>query len=204
MVENDKTSIIKRKNTISLLNILKKDENYAMLAKYISNKNPEYIPPGYKLNTEFSNDSIMVFEKKKTIVIVYKATNLRNNIREALKDLKSDLSIFLTIEKRNKQFRNAVNHFQMMKDVFPNYQIILVGHSLGGNIASYLGKRFTKDVYRVITFNKGISPLKKQEKGKKETAYANLKDVISKRSQDAKFISTKDGLRPHSIDNYLF
>lgn len=200
MVEKDGT---KRKTTISLLNILKKDENYAMLAKYISNKNPEYIPPGYKLNTEFSNDSIVVFEKKKTIVIVYKATNLRNSIKEALKDLKSDLSIFLSIEKSNKQFRNAVYHFQIIKDMFPSSKIVLVGHSLGGNIASYLGKRFTKDVYRVITFNKGISPLKKQKKGNKETAYANAKDFISKRSPDANFISTKDGIRPHSIDNYL-
>jgi triacylglycerol esterase/lipase EstA (alpha/beta hydrolase family) len=201
MVQKDGT---KRKTTISLLNILKKDENYAMLAKYISNKNTEYIPPGYKLNTEFSNDSIVVFEKKKTIVIVYKATNLRNNIKEALKDLKSDLSIFLTIEKRNKQFRNAVNHFQMIKDEFPNSRIVLVGHSLGGNIASYLGKRFPKKIYRVVTFNKAISPIKKQEKGNKETAYANVNDIFSKKALDAIFVPKKNGIRPHSIDNYLF
>lgn len=105
------------------------------------------MPTGYKLNSEFSTDSILVFEKNKTIVLVYKATNFRNGIKEILRDLRSDLSIFLTIEKRNKQFRNAVNHFQMIQDEFPNSRIVLVGHSLGGNIASYLGKRFPKDNY---------------------------------------------------------
>ena len=164
MVEKDKISITRRNKTISLYNFLQKDESYAMLAKYISSKNPEYIPTGYKLNSEFSTDSILVFEKNKTIIVVYKATNFRNGIKEILRDLRSDLSIFLTIEKRNKQFRNAVNHFQMIKDEFPNSRIVLVGHSLGGNIASYLGKRFPKKIYRVVTFNKAISPIKKQEK----------------------------------------
>ena len=76
--------------------------------------------------------SAYVIQENKHIVIVYKGTDLRPD-----GDVKNDINMAL-MKRIPEQTRDALDVFDRVKKEYPNAQIDVVGHSLGGSLAQYV------------------------------------------------------------------
>ncbi|WP_392537828.1 Mbeg1-like protein [Legionella sp. 227] len=73
-------------------------------------------------------------DDKSPIIISYRGTS-------SFKDVYSDINLTLTGTVGKKLQEKAFDFYEKAKKDFPNREIIIVGHSLGGHIAQYVGAR---------------------------------------------------------------
>jgi len=165
---------------------------------------------GYKYDRDISKkrSAVYVDEDNKDINL-----GLRGTVPSNIRDLGSDVKILLddTLKKTKDQFKNS----QYMKDArkaltrvkskYPNYDITIVGHSLGGRGSIQLSKE-NKNIDSV-TFNSGGGNFTKNQITKEDTHYRAPTDPISvgfALDTQTKNVKTKDmktGLN-HTIEYF--
>lgn len=118
------------------------------------------------------NQRLYVDNTNKKAVATFRGThNLAN-------DLGSDLDIFFgTKNVFGNRLKESEKFYKNIKQKYPNHELTLTGHSLGGHLASKVSKNSND---KIVTFNKGAGLLTPFEKTKKnERSYRTPTDVVS-------------------------
>jgi hypothetical protein len=159
---------------------------------------------GYTFDKSLSNQSDRVYYNPydNKLLITYRGTtNLIN-------DLPADLSI-LTGQYNTKRFTGAVDQYQKVKEkYYKTPDITLIGHSLGGTIASQVNKSdHSPKTNHVITFNKGSGSLfdSFRHKPENEDNYRQAGDLISflDIGNSKTFGYLQNPLSAHNTDNLI-
>jgi hypothetical protein len=117
--------------------------------------------PNHQLIPELSDGYSSTIIKKRQdkpdeIIVAYRGTQ---NLQDAFVDL-TNIAIGSPIEKiggiPTGYFRIAQDKYDAVKQAYPNANISTTGHSLGGSLAYYIGK---KNDVRSYIYNAGSSPL---------------------------------------------
>mmetsp|Transcript_8711 Transcript_8711/g.11476 ORF Transcript_8711/g.11476 Transcript_8711/m.11476 type:complete len:229 (+) Transcript_8711:908-1594(+) len=135
----------------------------------------------YKLDTQLSSSETKVFVNKrnKKVVIAFRGTKLTDGARGA-KDVVSDLAIMTGMEKYDKRFKQALKAFDRVRSKYPGYRIDTTGHSLGGQLATYVTRERSDDVTKNISFSRGTGFLEPfRERPKQTTDISHENDIIS-------------------------
>ena len=153
----------------------------------------------------------------KKVVIAFKGTDPKN-IYDDIADVEIGLGLAETpiLSYIPSRFNTAENIYKEVKNKFPDYEVNLTGHSLGGTTARYIGDRYNE---KAVVFSAGATPLEPFLNKELEIAPSKAKfyltdtlDVISNTSRltehDVNIVKTKDAYRKyftgsHSIENYL-
>jgi len=153
----------------------------------------------------------------KKVVIAFKGTDPKN-IYDDIADVEIGLGLAETpiLSYIPSRFNTAENIYKEVKNKYPDYEINLTGHSLGGTTARYIGDRYNE---KAVVFSAGATPLEPfldKELGiapsKAKFYLTDTLDVISNTSRltehDVNIVKTKDAYRKyftgsHSIENYL-
>lgn len=155
----------------------------------------------------------------KKVVIAFKGTDATlTNIYDDIADLEIGLGLAETplLSYIPSRFNTAENIYKEVKNKYPDYEINLTGHSLGGTTARYVGDRYNE---KAVVFSAGATPLEpflNKELGiapsKAKFYLTDTLDVISNTSRltehNVNIVRTKDTYRKyftgsHSIENYL-
>ena len=86
-----------------------------------------------------------VLQENNRIVIIYKGTDLQPD-----GDVKNDINMALR-KRIPEQAKDALEVYDRVKRAFPNAQIDVVGHSLGGSLAQYVA--IMRNVNEAVCFN---------------------------------------------------
>ncbi len=78
-----------------------------------------------------------VYKNENNIIIVFKGTDVKKGIKEGVKDMLSNTQ--MGAKYLPNQIKNARQIYDIYTRDFPDANIILTGHSLGGSIAQALG-----------------------------------------------------------------
>lgn len=183
-------------------------EEILLLAANSYNKSNYGIPPNWRELPEHQIDKFAkVFKSAddKTIVIAYKGT-------DRVKDVFTDLKLlFGSIDKVGQR---ALQLCEEIQKAFPDKEIIVTGHSLGGTLAQYVGVKH--EGVKTVTFAaagiRGSVPL-----AKSSTEYRNIVNYIVENDPVTKLpspgiiktlkqkthTSKLDGIKQHYIKNYV-
>ena len=156
---------------------IEKHENLKRCAIYSYGKN-NHMPNGYELIGLFSNDrnglQASVIKHEKEIIISFRGTNFELS-REGLNDAKNDYQMWK--RKFPEQANSALQVYYNIHQQYPNAEIILTGHSLGGSLAQIVGALYDVET---VTFNAyGVKDVIKTNQAiypDKITNYVNLND----------------------------
>lgn len=186
------SALLKRPKSLTLYTALKagylRDENKAskVLKKY-----------GYVLDKELTNREHLTaynpFEKKLLFVPV-------GTQPTSVKDIYTDIQLATGNLKNTSRYKSDKNAFNAALNKYDEKEAILAGHSLGGTIASGIG-RGSDTIY---TLNKG-STIGAQTR-KNEEAFRVQGDVVSALGSGIKTIHNPNLIRempilgPHSIE----
>lgn len=119
------------------------------LARYAYKKQvqkPKYWIEIDEYNEQTTGMYATTFIKNNTIVISYRGTN-KNSKRDVLND------IFMASNMLPPQIISAQKYYDKIKNMFPNKEIILTGHSLGGSLAQIIGSQ-TGDLIWVESYTR--------------------------------------------------
>lgn len=135
----------------------------------------------YVLDTSKSGREQKVFVNpgKKNVVVAYRGTKLADKSKR-FKDLVSDLSIMIGLQRFNRRFSQSQSRFNSVYNKYPDYDIETTGHSLGGSLAEYINTNNPDKVTNSIAFSRGTGPMDLIYK-KSNTVYdvSNSYDAIS-------------------------
>ena len=131
----------------------------------------------FKVDKKYTNDKHTVVNDRKTgrKAIIFKGTNPTD-----LRDIRSDLALAVGQQKRDTRFKNSKSITEKVRKASKREgrgsKLTVIGHSLGGSLAEYSGKK--KD--KIITVNKGagIDQIGKRI-GKNQTDYRSKYDAVS-------------------------
>lgn len=121
-----------------LATIQPKTRLLAWFAKQTYNRNP---PKEYKSFTRIvNNPTVKAYksDRDKTIIIAVRGTQVTDNYD----DIDADIQVALGSEEQTKRFAMADNIVATMLRRFPDYKIMLTGHSLGGGIVYRLADKY--------------------------------------------------------------
>ena len=132
-----------------MTNEIQRHERYKQYAYNAYHLGNAKFPKGTKVlgipinpKTGFSS---YVLQENNRIVIVYKGTDLRPD-----GDIRNDINMAL-LKRIPEQTKDALEVYDRVKQAFPNVQIDVVGHSLGGSLAQYVA--IMRNVNEAVTFN---------------------------------------------------
>ena len=129
---------------------------------------------GLQLVRSQGEKSVYVDETNKRVIVGHRGTDPKKK-----KDLFADLAIGLGLEEYHPRFIRAARQERELEAQYPGYDVVVTGHSLGGSLAQYTGKK-SKRVTEIVTFNKG-SGIKEpwRRRSSKQTDYVNVFDPVS-------------------------
>tara|TARA_B100001094_G_C18155435_1_gene786147 strand:+ start:1271 stop:1882 length:612 start_codon:yes stop_codon:yes gene_type:complete len=161
---------------------------------------------GYRLHPSSSNKrGVYINDNTKDIVIAHKGTTATSKA-----NILSDVNIAIGLQNTTERFKKAVRQDAKIKNAFPEYNITLTGHSLGGNIGTNSAtKNNMKGVFYNIgsgvpSFSSFLTDRRKINKNIKH--YSTNYDIVS--IQSKKFpikqikVKTKPGLSAHALENF--
>ena len=116
--------------------------------------------PRWHLDRSLSDktNSTFVDEEDKKVVLSVRGTDIKATFGQTSRaeDLLSDLAVGLGISKMTSRHKRSEKMLQKIKERYPDYDIELVGHSLGASITEDLAR---KHKIRANNFNSGQSPV---------------------------------------------
>jgi len=182
-------------------NNIHKNSLNASLSTYFN-----YKPTGLIKDTKLSDRRSKVYtDDDKNVYIAYRGTRFNN-----FNDLIADAHIWTGTEKYSSRFQESENKFNKVKSKYPDSNVILTGHSLGGQQAKYVGSK--NKAKEVITYNAFSNPkndlLRINQKNKTKTTnyrtyydYASFGELIP--SKNSKTINIGQRMiDPHTIHNF--
>jgi predicted esterase YcpF (UPF0227 family) len=160
-------------------------------------------------------------QDEKKIVVAFRGTDSTlKNIYDDIADLQIAIGLAETpvLSYIPSRFSTGEAIYNKVKKMYPDYQISLTGHSLGGSVAHYIGDKYNE---KSVVFNAGSTPVELytnkilgNKPSKTKFYITDTLDLISNSSiitenkKNINIIKTKDYnkkylLGSHSIDNYL-
>ena len=124
---------------------IKKHNNLKQCAIYAYHEN-NTLPPNYKCletkhNTKTGFEACVISDGEQVIISFCGSNSFPDYIND----------ISMGIKKLPAQTNDALNLYKKVKEEYPNSEIILTGHSLGGSLAqivgaikSYAGKKYSE------------------------------------------------------------
>ena len=108
----------------------------------------EDLDDGFVFSKNGSDKEIQLYvnEKEKRIIINFIGTY-------TLLDWSNNYSYVIGKYKDTKRFKRAMEAFLKITDDYPNYKVILVGHSQSAVITNLLNRDFPNRIYEVINLN---------------------------------------------------
>jgi len=108
----------------------------------------EDLDDGFIFSKNGSNKEIQLYvnEKEKRIIINFIGTY-------TLFDWSNNYSYVIGKYKDTKRFKRAMEAFLKITDDYPNYKVVLVGHSQSAVITNILNQEFPNRIYEVINLN---------------------------------------------------
>ena len=187
---------------------------YAQLANVSYKKDDERTLPEFpdaKYLPRYSDERIAVFkdDKNKVILVSFRGT-------ADLTDVKTDIfQIALGVGKdTHPDYYNADRTITTLEKTYPSYNIVISGHSKGGNVASYVAERHPNVISLEFQKGAGLPELLKSIQGKKdgknELQFRTDNDLVSAlgnntiRNTGSVFSDgNPNPLKSHSIQTFL-
>lgn len=178
--------------------------DYKVLAKLSYKKHADQIkkdlPSGYQYDESLSNRETKVFYNPvtKKAVVSYRGTNPKD-LGTLFKDIRSDWNIVKGNEDNDPRFKQAVREFKKINSKYKNmgYSIDTTGHSLGGQLATHVNKKYKGQVNENLSFSRGsglFEPFRTRSENTYD--YSHKRDLVS---LGARWSKDKDGKRDHSL-----
>lgn len=124
----------------------------------------------------FPLHNLYVHKTEQRILIVYRGTDVND-----LQDIISDIQIILGTNAIDVRIQQSLDFFDQVKVKYPEHQIRVTGHSLGGTIALIIAKHRLPE--RTITFNPGSAPTK--------SFLAMMQDTLLKKERTTRITTYK-------------
>lgn len=131
---------------------------------------------GFRLDSDLSDKETKVFVNDTThkVVVSYRGT-------KASKDIVSDLAIATGTESLNPRFKGALKKFDQVHTKYgKEYSYDTTGHSLGGQLATYVNRHRPHQVDENLSYSRGsgVGELFRQ-RPHNTYDYSNSKDIVS-------------------------
>jgi len=146
---NDNEKIIKG------VKLNKRERMMALFSNHVyespNNRKNKY--NGYELNNKINNNTECVYHnmKKKEVLFCIRGTSVTS-----LKDFINDLGITQGTQRSEKRYKDTYQLLRQIKNMYQGFNIVVLGHSLGANLTSYM---FEKDKsLEIYMFNAGSGP----------------------------------------------
>jgi len=178
---------------------------------------------GYTLDDDLSNTDNVVYFNNENVIQAIRGSDFGQ-----IKDIITDVGIFLGIEKTSAEFRSSVRIFNKILKKYKNHKKILVGHSKGGRLSITLLNHYPNKIDAVFGFNVGTS-IKHLRDALKDQLICNMIKSSQRCNVKAKihisrvkfdplsFLSryegnndtrvvqeTQTGLNPHTLSNFTY
>ena len=176
---------------------------------------------GYKVVEDLTDPEYVtaINEEQQKIVVAFRGTDSTlTNITDDIADIEIAAGLAETpiLSYVPSRFRTGENVYKQVKEQYPDYEISLTGHSLGGTVARYIGDRYSE---KAVVFSAGATPLEplieKKLGTKPSTAKFYFTDTFDLLSNTSKFtekniriVKTKEVNKKyftgsHKVENYL-
>ena len=148
---------------------------------------------GYKVVEDLTDPEYVtaINEEQQKIVVAFRGTDSTlTNITDDIADIEIAAGLAETpiLSYVPSRFRTGENVYKQVKEQYPNYEIYLTGHSLGGTVARYIGDRYSE---KAVVFSAGATPLEplieKKLGTKSSTAKFYFTDTFDLLSNTSKF-----------------
>jgi len=145
-----------------------------LAASYKSNEEADEIMKkyGYEINSSLSDPETKVYYQPKTkdLLVSFRGT------KNLLNDIPTDAALAFGQIRNTDRFKRSNDTYKKAKDYYDESTTHLIGHSLGGGLASSIGRPEDK----IITYNKGHGLFDPATKNKtNETHYRTPTDLVS-------------------------
>lgn len=121
---------------------------------YKEKNNRDLLIGNYTYDPEISTARTAVYVGPMNVIIAHRGTVVGD-----ISDLKQDALILAGQFDKSDRLKRALQTVEETIRKYPNLQIINTGHSLGGKVASNIGKFLSLKNSKVVGFNIGSSPV---------------------------------------------
>jgi hypothetical protein len=154
---------------------------------------------GYVKDIDLSNDNEQTYYNKDTNKLIYNIAGTHN-----LADVGTDVYLAFGNIKGTNRYKEADRTLKLARDKYNNPNVSVMGHSLGGTLAQYIGKKGDN----ILSLDAGYT-LGQKTRG---TAYRTSGDLVSLLGSNGKHMNTLEnnnlisgglfgGYYAHNVDN---